>query len=1727
MTDLRGGGFGSIGFGPFNSGQWGGDARYLIGDDGSAVAATAKYSAEVAWANGTISDDTYLAALRKYLGTTEEGSRERIAAENELSDAIYSIDRNKLVRRVNQASTANARVAALRTLIGFERRKLGTMTKDNEQRRELADRIADAQGQIRTVRWNEMVRRFGQDRLGIPAMLAFARQAAAGSRGDPDHEQWVDQVREWETRAKDAELARMYQDWEHRRIDGSAIVDHLKGRLAGMSRRSPQYAETLRTIEDVQRRIQTEKWGEQDEAMTRRVQNGTVSESEYLRYLKQRIDRYSPGSADRRSAKDTLLQATFQYGEARLQRNIEAGTADNQDLIAFYRANMTTMNPGSSRFFQLQQRISDLQLAGTETLAIWSRLDNPLMPGGGSRGPGGGGLGGHWTVDLSGMPGGTPVNADGFASQFDGSAFASNNCGMASTAMAVWAFTGGKIRVSGGDLRYYSGDRNQPGDEAGTTFGDISIALEALGLGLRAHHDMTFEKWRRRLASGDGSLINGHYSSVPANLRLTNRSDFTHTMYVDHAKKIDGRWAFFVMDPLGRAGYQGRYWPEEAIRAFGWSGIANNGGRWMGDVAFVSRGRSGERFHRTTGQPPFQAFDTDANGHSTVGRGGGTSREEAGRRRDWSKGQANDPTKPRFTGTRDGPVQGEGARYRATDEEIDDFLAAVRSTEGPGGDRLLDPTTWGVRSPTGRDGDDAMQRAMALEVLQRNGGDARLAGIEWFTGVKPSTDTGTWGATERFYANAVGPRLGYQPIPRTGIGDIDPMTPPAPLDLSTMGSRPTFVGPGIPGPQEGARIDGIAPELSDMSRLLLEELGVPVTPDMIRAVATWISAESPKVDGDFSVVGNNPFVLRTNGQAALPGQVGRGATGEAIFGSLEDGIRAAADQIKGRFPQISAGLATGDPERALVAIDMSGWYPYGTNGALVQMWNQMPGYEDRKIIGGAPRILNASGDLADLARRVPALGELFDVDPRDPRQMRWLQQNVEAAKAAHDSGASEWSFTTPHGVEIKLDFDPSMAGDLLAAKMTYLDWGMRQQLSPTERDEWEDRAKAAHREHDAYRAEVAVDEWQSHMDTLEHAKQTALGKGDWGRAYQITLDMQDVTKVLLGIPPEAPLDIGASTRASLLSDQDRGLVSTAIDRLEVRSAQNPQGDQLQQAIDNGYLHIDYDRQGNISGARFDVNTAYPRWVTDEHGDAKIELRTRDTHPDDFEDAPIPVVRDGVESIVPAYVQGTIAIAINGGVAYAPKEQGSVRLKVFEPTTRTTQAPASQPAYPGAPTFLPGRSGAPADPLGGFGSSIGGVFDQAGPTRSGTLFGGGPHAIARAGGTISSATRDDMVLRQLPGVASIPVTQVKVRDNRTGNDMVFVLSPDGSGVVMGYDQEVARGPDAEPFVVLDPGAGVVVQNGRLMVNGEEWDGDPAKIAGRVKWYGTDDSHFATGDDPLSRGANGYRHRVRQLMPLPGGGSIIDASPADPGQAYLEGDITLDELTGMTILSGGGRTGQRVRDVTSERLRRPPDGTAAGASDTERDRSFEMPTTALGARPWDRADQERSALRALGLPDDLAMVAERGPVNAGLGAGRRSSGSFGPPRAQTLGTGLASLGARLATSVRTAAEGTAALAAQQRQTAALLSQWQARRAADARAEAAARAARKASIVTVPTPDTGTLGPVMPRRPQGPRDMPVPRADPRTTGITPIAPAPKPKPDPALVDRGRDSPTTRGMY
>lgn len=1654
MTDpFRGGGFGSVGMGPFQTGG-GGDSRYLIANDGDAVAQTRKYTAQIRWANGNITDDDYLAELRHYLGTTDKGSRERTAAQNEYDDAVYTIGRNKIVRQVNNAASAVSRVDALRRLIGYDRKRLSGMKQDNEQYRELTDRITDAEGQVREVRYGEMVRRFNRGKLSLSSLLSFAQAAAAASQGGPDHADWLDKVDNLRDQVANERLAQLYQDYEHERIPGTTVIDFLKERLSGMNPDSPEARDTARTIEDLTKQVREKGFAERDQEMARRVQAGTVSDADYVRYLHQRMDDYKPGSAEYRATRQTWLDGMFSVGESALQRQIEAGDAENVDLAKFYRGYMATMDPGSGRFLELQSRVNDLMVSGTSALALF----------GGAQGIGGYAGAGH-LVSLTGQPGGTPVNAAGFASQFDGSAFAGANCWAASAAMAAWQATGGKRAVSGGDIRYYSGDR-----DGGGTYEGVAIAYRQLGLGLRELHDMSFDAFTRKLLNGQGAMLAGSYADMDPRFKHGSTFMGPHSIFISKAKYQKGQLWFLVMDPIARSAAEGQVWmPAQSLKAFGWSKSRNEGGGiWNGDVGFVS----GSKHVIVNGDsPPFQAFDTDAQGNSTIGRGGGKDRIEAGPRRDWSKGRHKEPDKPndwpsrtRATTDDDRPLPSQRGKPRSTvtDGMVSEFLAAIDST-APSPLEALQMKD-GRPTPASAEKD-----ARARALLGEYGGDARLAAIAWFTG-SATTDTGQWTATQRFYANAVGTRLGYESIPKGGVGDIDPMKPPSPLDLTTT-PKPVPVQESGRQTDLSVKVDDLAPEAANIGRMLLQKLGIEPTPDMIRAVVAWVSTEGTTVKG------NNPLLLKTTGMNDLPGQVGRDADGYAVFGTLEDGIAASAKEIASGYPGLVAAARSGDPERFLVGVERSGWAPY--SGALVRTYNEIPGTGRRIISSGGQlgSMFGAATDIRSLAAQEPSIAELFDVDPRDPVQMKWLEANVESAKAARESGASSWVFYTPGMQPITLDFSPGMAADLTGTKAQYLDWMKVNAPTLEARDKATTAAASAWEDHNVGLTEVAVDEWDAHMDALKRVRDAAYGKGDFATALTAVRQMQSATSLFLGLDPNAPLDANQSPRAALLDKAGEwDKVVSAVDRLDARSPENPSGDPMLSLMEKGYVQPQFDSKGNLTSMVVPPEVAYTAWGAD----GTPEIRTVETHPTDFDESPVEVAQpDGTIRNPPAYTQKNVLITIDGVSAYAPVAGGDIRTAVIDSFDyRVAEMPATAGAAPGSITGINLNIGY-ANPFGS-----GATESAPGGVANISSWQMGPQQPSRI---IDVTPREDRQYR-VSGTTRTPVSKVTVMDPRTHKPVIWYSIPGSGKWVGGTLDQFQNNP---PTLVLGANGGRVpkIVNGELQVDGVKYD--PAQhgpIEGYVHWYG---DRPEDGAKPGEYGAPGSRWRVRQATPTPGGGQTFDTAPPDTLTAFLEGDIALTSLIG-------------ARGIPASR---PPDKSDRSVGRTRDNVQIQnawvdppLGSSALGSS-ISGAAAARTAMQGLadmGYFDNPEPPAIAGATPVGTPPVRPGS--------------MVALSTRMTAGVRSFADAALKVAAATKQAADAQAAQNARIAQQA---AAAESLRRSTIPTprnLPdpvTPRTPT-GPRGPRGPQGPSSLPSDAYGPQPAQPRPTPPPPLQQPD-----------------
>jgi hypothetical protein len=125
----------------------------------------------------------------------------------------------------------------------------------------------------------------------------------------------------------------------------------------------------------------------------------------------------------------------------------------------------------------------------------------------------------------------------------------------------------------------------------------------------------------------------------------------------------------------------------------------------------------------------------------------------------------------------------------------------------------------------------------------------------------------------------------------------------------------------------------------EIASMFLRDIGAPDTQGMRRAVAIWLRFETGN-----TVYGNNPWNLHSGaacdaerkycpGQGSLPGQIGNRYAGPgdknvAVFGTINDGVRASANNIMRQgygYPAVIRAARANDPIAFMTALQNSSW----------------------------------------------------------------------------------------------------------------------------------------------------------------------------------------------------------------------------------------------------------------------------------------------------------------------------------------------------------------------------------------------------------------------------------------------------------------------------------------------------------------------------------------------------------------------------------------------------------------------------------------------------------------------------------------------------------------------------------------------------------------------------------------------------------------------------------
>ena len=161
-----------------------------------------------------------------------------------------------------------------------------------------------------------------------------------------------------------------------------------------------------------------------------------------------------------------------------------------------------------------------------------------------------------------------------FTSQMDGSAYQSLNCTQAAAATLATAL--GYKGLSGGDLRYLTGDR-----EGGTSIDQAMYALDKAGVdtkGLRNRDNFAFDRFKNAVGNGSGAVLMGSNAMLPDSLKSSPGLTGAHALNV---MQYDARKnAFLILNPgISRAGYKGDWVSAEIVKNFGWGEGAGFNGR--------------------------------------------------------------------------------------------------------------------------------------------------------------------------------------------------------------------------------------------------------------------------------------------------------------------------------------------------------------------------------------------------------------------------------------------------------------------------------------------------------------------------------------------------------------------------------------------------------------------------------------------------------------------------------------------------------------------------------------------------------------------------------------------------------------------------------------------------------------------------------------------------------------------------------------------------------------------------------------------------------------------------------------------------------------------------------------------------------------------------------------------------------------------------------------------
>ena len=239
------------------------------------------------------------------------------------------------------------------------------MTPDNLRYRSVKDALDSELANRRSRDYGDLVRKYNEGKASTQQLVDWVNSALKGiDPQDPDYQNWVNTQSDLAERVKTEKDQQVYQDYQQGRMKPDAFLAYLTTRRDAFDPTSPQFADWSNKLEDAQKQVKNDALAKQDSAFFNAYSEGHKSDTQYLTYIKQRIDGMDPNDPNLPEWQHKLNQASFSIAEDQLRFAVQTGKAPVSKLATFYKNYQRTLNPGSAEYRTIARALLSLGSGG-------------------------------------------------------------------------------------------------------------------------------------------------------------------------------------------------------------------------------------------------------------------------------------------------------------------------------------------------------------------------------------------------------------------------------------------------------------------------------------------------------------------------------------------------------------------------------------------------------------------------------------------------------------------------------------------------------------------------------------------------------------------------------------------------------------------------------------------------------------------------------------------------------------------------------------------------------------------------------------------------------------------------------------------------------------------------------------------------------------------------------------------------------------------------------------------------------------------------------------------------------------------------------------------------------------------------------------------------------------------------------------------------------------------